>query len=44
MVGVPDQISTDQITRRFDPLVRRALADACGKTEMVTVQYQVVED
>ncbi|MGI8550173.1 MAG: DnaA N-terminal domain-containing protein [Dehalococcoidia bacterium] len=40
VVGVPDQVSADQLARRFDPLVRRALADACGET--VTVQYQVV--
>jgi hypothetical protein len=41
VVGVPDQVSADQLARRFDPLVRRALSDACGET--VTVQYQVVE-
>ena len=41
VVGVPDQISAEQLAKRFDPLVRRALADACG--ESVTVQYQVVE-
>lgn len=41
VVGVPDQVSADQLAKRFDPLVRRALADACG--EPVTVQYQVVE-
>jgi len=41
VVGVPDQVSADQLARRFDPLVRRALADACGET--VTVQYQVIE-
>jgi hypothetical protein len=41
VVGVPDQVSADQLARRFDPLVRRALADACG--EAVTVQYRVVE-
>jgi len=41
MVGVPDQVSAEQLARRFDPLVRRALADACGET--VTVQYQVME-
>lgn len=39
VVGVPDQVSADQLSRRFDPLVRRALADACG--EAVTVRYQV---
>jgi len=41
VVGVPDQISAEQLAKRFDPLVRRALADACG--EAVTVQYEVVE-
>jgi len=41
VVGVPDQISAEQLAKRFDPLVRRALADACG--EAVTVQYQVIE-
>ncbi len=41
VVGVPDQASADQLAKRFDPLVRRALSDACG--EAVTVQYQVVE-
>ncbi len=41
VVGVPDQVSAEQLAKRFDPLVRRALADACGET--VTVQYQVVE-
>jgi chromosomal replication initiation ATPase DnaA len=41
VVGVPDQVSAEQLARRFDPLVRRALADACGET--VTVQYQVME-
>ncbi len=40
VVGVPDQVSADQLAKRFDPLVRRALADACG--EAVTVQYRVV--
>jgi len=39
---VPDQVSADQLAKRFDPLVRRALADACGET--VTVQYQVAGD
>jgi len=42
VVGVPDQVSADQLAKRFDPLVRRALADACGET--VTVQYQVAGD
>jgi len=42
VVGVPDQVSAEQLAKRFDPLVRRALADACGET--VTVQYRVVED
>ena len=41
VVGVPDQVSAEQLAKRFDPLVRRALADACG--EPVTVQYQVIE-
>ncbi len=41
VVGVPDQVSAEQLAKRFDPLVRRALADACGET--VTVQYQVIE-
>lgn len=41
VVGVPDQISADQLARRFDLLVRRALADACGET--VAVEYRVVE-
>ncbi|HEY8744462.1 MAG TPA: helix-turn-helix domain-containing protein [Chloroflexota bacterium] len=41
VVGVPDQVSAEQLAKRFDPLVRRALADACG--EAVTVQYEVVE-
>jgi len=41
VVGVPDQVSADQLAKRFDPLVCRALADACGET--VTVQYEVVE-
>ena len=41
VVGVPDQVSADQLARRFDSQVRRALADACGET--VTVQYQVIE-
>jgi hypothetical protein len=40
VVGVPDQVSADQLAKRFDPLVRRALADACG--EAVTVRYEVV--
>jgi hypothetical protein len=40
VVGVPDQVSADQLARRFDPLVRRALSDACG--EAVTVRYRVV--
>lgn len=40
VVGVPDQVCAEQLARRFDPLVRRALADACG--EAVTVQYRVV--
>lgn len=39
VVSVPDQVSADQLTRRFDPLVRRALADACG--EQVAVRYEV---
>ena len=39
VVGVPDQVSAEQLARRFDPLVRRALADACG--EPVTVRYEV---
>jgi hypothetical protein len=41
VVGVPDQVSAEQFSKRFDPLVRRALADACG--EAVTVRYQVIE-
>ena len=41
VVGVPDQVSAEQLAKRFDPLVRRALADACGET--VTVQYQVIQ-
>jgi len=41
VVGVPDQVSAEQLAKRFDPLVRRALADACGET--VTVRYEVVE-
>ena len=41
VVGVPDQVSADQLAKRFDSQVRRALADACGET--VTVQYQVME-
>jgi hypothetical protein len=40
VVGVPDQVSADQLAKRFDPLVRRALADACG--EAVAVRYEVV--
>ncbi len=40
VVGVPDQISAEQLARRFDPLVRRALADACG--ESLTVRYEVL--
>lgn len=40
VVGVPDQICADQLARRFDPLVRRALADALG--EEVAVRYEVV--
>lgn len=40
VVGVPDQVSADQLARRFDPLVRRALTDACG--EAVTVRYEVL--
>lgn len=39
VVGVPDQVSADQLARRFDSLVRRALTDACGET--VTVRYEV---
>jgi hypothetical protein len=39
VVGVPDQVSADQLSRRFDPLVRRALADACG--EAVAIRYEV---
>jgi len=42
IVGTPDRITAEQLVRRFDPLVRRALADAVG--EAVTVQYQVVGD
>jgi hypothetical protein len=41
VVGVPDQVSAEQLAKRFDPLVRRALSNACG--EAVTVQYEVVE-
>ncbi len=41
VVGVPDQVSADQLARRLDPLVRRALAEACG--EAVAVQYRVIE-
>jgi hypothetical protein len=40
VVGVPDQVSAEQLAKRFDPLVRRALSDACGK--VVTVRYEVV--
>jgi hypothetical protein len=40
VVGVPDQVSADQLARRFDPLVRRALTDACG--EAVRVRYEVL--
>ncbi|MGI8912767.1 MAG: helix-turn-helix domain-containing protein [Chloroflexota bacterium] len=40
VVGVPDQVSAEQLARRFDPIVRRALADACG--EAVTVRYEVL--
>jgi hypothetical protein len=40
VVGVPDQVSAEQLAKRFDPLVRRALLDACG--EAVTVRYRVV--
>ncbi len=42
VVGVPDQICADQLARRFDPLLRRALADACG--EPVAVEYQIAAD
>jgi hypothetical protein len=38
---MPDQVSADQLARRFDPLVRGALADACGET--VTVEYRVID-
>jgi hypothetical protein len=41
VVGVPDQVSAEQLAKRFDPLVRRALADACG--EAVAVRYEVVD-
>jgi chromosomal replication initiation ATPase DnaA len=41
VVGVPDRASAEQLARRFDPLVRRALADACG--EAVAVRYEVVD-
>lgn len=41
VVGVPDQVSADQLARRFDPLVRRALGDAVG--EEVAVRYEVAE-
>jgi len=40
VVGAPDRISADQLARRLDPLVRRALADACGRA--VVVEYRVV--
>lgn len=40
VVGVPDQVRAEQLARRFDPPMRRALADACG--EAVTVRYEVV--
>jgi hypothetical protein len=40
IVGVPDHVSAEQLARRFDPLVRRALADACGQA--VTVRYEVL--
>lgn len=40
VVGVPDQIAADQLARRFDSLIRHALADALG--EEVTVRYEVV--
>ncbi len=39
VIGAPDQVIVQQLERRFDPLVRRALGDACG--EPVVVQYQV---
>lgn len=39
VVGVPDRICADQLSRRLDPLVRRALSDACG--EQLTISYQV---
>jgi hypothetical protein len=38
VVGAPDRVVADQLARRFDPLVRRALADACG--EPVAVRYE----
>ncbi len=39
-IGVPDQIAAEQLGRRFDSLIRHALADALG--EEVTVRYEVV--
>jgi len=39
VVGVPDRICADQLSRRLDPLVRRALSEACG--EQLTISYQV---
>lgn len=42
VVGVPDQVSADQLARRFDPLVRRALSDAVGAP--VVVRYEVLDD
>ena len=39
VVGVPDQVCAEQLARRLDPLVRRALSEACG--EALTVTYRV---
>ncbi len=41
VVGVPNQICADQLVRRYDSLIRRALADALG--EDVAVRYEVLQ-